>query len=248
MQRTPVLFQAGASGRGQAFAGKHAEGVFLVAPTMKAAAQGVRHYRAAAVREGREPGDIKMNQGVAVIVAPTDEEARLKERTFRSYANHEGVLALFCGWTGVDIASLPPGTPLDAVESKAIQSVGGYFKSFDPDREWTLEAVKECLEIGSVFPKIVGSPATVADRLEEWIDECDLDGFNVHAITQPSGFTEFVDLVVPELERRGRVRTEYEGSTLRESFFGRGRIRLPERHPAKRMTPPWKAGRTSRDG
>ena len=244
VQRTPVIFQAGASGRGQAFAGKHAEGVFLVAPTMKAAAADVRSYRTAAVREGREPDDIKMNQGVAVIVAPTDDEARLKERTFRSYANHEGVLALFCGWTGVDIASLPPGQRLDEFDSQAIQSLGGYFKRFDPDREWTLESVKECLEIGSVFPKIVGSPSTVADRLEEWIDGCDLDGFNVHAITQPSGFTDFVDLVVPELERRGRVRKEYEGSTLRESFFGRGRIRLPDRHPAKRLTPAWKARRS----
>lgn len=182
-----------------------------------------------------------MNQGVAVVVAPTDAEARLKEQTLRSYANHEGVMALFCGWTGVDVSSLPPGKRLHDVDSKAIQGLQGYFEKFDPEREWTLEAMKEHLEIGSVFPKIVGSPSTVADELERWIDEADLDGFNVHAITQPSGFTDFVDLVVPELERRGRVRTEYEGSTLRESFFGRGRTRLAERHPAKKLIPAWKA-------
>src|SRR5262249_30519721 len=78
VQRTPVLFQAGASGRGKAFAGKHAEGVFVVAPTMEAAAKDVRKYRAAAVGAGRHADDIKINQGVAVIVAPTDDEARQK--------------------------------------------------------------------------------------------------------------------------------------------------------------------------
>ena len=234
-QRTPVLFQAGASGRGQAFAGKHAEAVFMVSPTLRAAADDVRKLRAAAVEAGRRPGDIKVNQGVAVVVASTDEEARLKEQTLRSFASPEGVLALFCGWIGIDLSSLPPGQRLGDTPSKAIQGLQGFFAKIDPDREWTLEALSEFMAIGSIMPKLVGSPRTVADALEQWMDDADLDGFNIHAVTQPSGFTDFVDLVVPELQARGRMRTEYAGSTLREHLFGPGCARLDARHPAHRF-------------
>lgn len=240
-QRTPVLFQAGASGRGQAFAGKHAEAVFMVAPNIKFAADDVRKLRAAAVVAGRQADDVKVSQGVAVIVAPTDAEAKLKEQTLRSYANREGVLALFSGWMGVDISALPPGMKLGEGDSKAIQGLQGFFKKIDPDREWTLDAMSEFMEIGSIMPKIVGSPSTVADRLEQWTEEADLDGFNIHAVTQPSGYVDFVDLVVPELQRRGRVRTKYTGSTLRESLFGEGRRRLSPTHPALKAVPAWKA-------
>lgn len=236
-QRTPVLFQAGASGRGQAFAGRHAEAVFMVSPTLSAAAHDVASLRAAAVAAGRRPDDIKVNQGVAVVVACTDEEARLKEQTLRTYASAEGVLALFCGWTGIDLAALPPGTRLGDTASKAIQGLQGFFTKIDPDREWTLESMTDFMAIGSIMPKIVGSPRMVADQLEKWMDAADLDGFNIHAVTQPTGFTEFVDLVVPELQARDRMRTAYEGSTLREHVFGVGHRRLDARHPAHRAVP-----------
>ncbi|OOG53224.1 LLM class flavin-dependent oxidoreductase [Polaromonas sp. C04] len=241
-QRTPVIYQAGASGRGNAFAARHAEAIFCIHPHIAAAAKDVKKVREAVVQAGRSPGDIKIIQGVAVIVAPTDEEARLKEQTFRSFSNAEGVLALFCGWAGIDISALPPGTRLEDCEWKAIQGLRGFFSNVDPDRDWTLEAISDFMAIGSIFPKIVGSPQAVADELERWIDEADVDGFNIHAVTQPTGFSDFVDLVVPELQRRGRMRTSYEGSTLRESYFGAGNQRLSKTHPAYQALPPWKFG------
>lgn len=234
-QRTPVLFQAGSSGRGQGFAGKHAEAVFIVAPTMQAAADDVRKLRAAAVSAGRRAEDVQINQGVAVVVAPTDEEARMREKTLRTFANPEAVLALFCGWTGIDLSTVPRGQPVGQIESKAIQGMQGYFSRFDATREWTLESMADFMAIGSIMPKIIGSPVTVADQLEQWIDQTGLDGFNLHAVPQPTGFEDFVNLVVPELQRRGRVRTRYEGDTLRERIFGVGHRRLDERHPAHRM-------------
>ena len=79
------------------------------------------------------------------------------------------------------------------------------------------------------MPKIIGSPATVADEIERWVDETDCDGINLVPVNQPSGFFDFVDLVVPELQRRGRVRTHYETETLREHYFGVGHKRLPQR-------------------
>lgn len=236
-QRTPVLFQAGASGRGQDFAGKHAEAVFMIAPTMALAADDVRKLRAAAVAAGRQAEDIRINQGVAVIVAPTDEEARIRERTLRSFASREASLSLFCGWVGIDLSTVPPGQPVGQLESKAIQGLQNYFAKFEAGREWTLDAMADFMAIGSVMPKIVGSPTTVADQLEQWIDQTGLDGFNLHAVPQPTGFEDFVNLVVPELQRRGRVRTVYEGQTLREQIFGTGNCRLAARHPAYRARP-----------
>ena len=204
---------------------------------MAAAADDVRKLRAAAVAAGRQAEDIRICQGVAVIVAPTDEEARVRERTLRSYASREGALALFCGWMGVDLSSVPPGQPVGQFESKAIQGLQGFFSKFDSTREWTLEAIADFMAIGSILPKIVGSPTTVADQLERWIDQTGLDGFNLHAVPQPTGFEDFVNLVVPELQRRGRVRSSYEGNTLRERIFGAGHTRLATSHPAHRMRP-----------
>ena len=110
----------------------------------------------------------------------------------------------------------------------------------DPSREWTLKDVADYMAIGSLMPKIVGSPVTVADELERWIDETDCDGFNLVPVTQPSGFHDFVDLVVPELQKRKRVRTSYTGKTLRESYFGDGEARLRKTHPAHASLPDWK--------
>lgn len=239
-QRTPVLFQAGSSGRGSTFAAEHAEAVFMISPNIDTARATVKTYREALAATGRAATDIKLMQGVAVVVAPTDEEARLKAQTCRGYASPEGVLALISGWLGVDLSGLEPGKPLEEYESNAIQGVVKMFSKMDPGRTWTLEEIGQAFAIGSVFPKLIGSPVTVVDELERWMDEADLDGFNIHAITQPSGFEDFVDLVVPELQRRGRARTGYEGNTLRENFFGTGRQRLPANHPAHRALPPWR--------
>lgn len=241
-QRTPVIYQAGASGRGVQFGAKHAEGIFCVYPNIDSARPNVAELRAAAVAAGREANDLKIIQGVAVIVAPTDEEARVKEKTCRSYASREAALALFSGWAGIDLAGLPSGTRLEDCEWNAIQSLKHLFRRIDPDRDWTLDAIGEFMEIGSVFPKIIGSPATVADELERWMDETDVDGFNVHAVVQPAGFTDFVDMVVPELQRRGRMRAAYDGTTLRENYFGAGRKRLKPTHAAFKALPPWKVG------
>ena len=79
---------------------------------------------------------------------------------------------------------------------------------------------------------IVGSPSTVADELERWVDEGGLDGINLAYHVSPGSFEDFVEYVVPELQARGRYRTEYEGSTLRESLYGAGQDRVKETHPA----------------
>lgn len=240
MQRTPVIFQAGGSPRGIEFAGKHAECVFGVYGNSSAAAKTVSDIRAAAVKAGRGANDVKYFPGITVTVASTDEEARLKFEEYKKYRSPEGALALFSGWAGVDLSRVDFKSDLRRAETDAIQGVLGFFHDIDPERDWTLQEAAEYISIGSVMPKIVGSPKTVADELERWMDETDCDGFNLSAINQPSGFTDFVDLVVPELRRRGRVRKSYEGETLRERYFGIGHKRLPANHVMNRALPPWK--------
>jgi len=100
----------------------------------------------------------------------------------------------------------------------------------DPDRRWTVREVAEHVSIGGIGPIVVGSPASVADQLEGWIDDTDLDGFNLAFVVRPETFVDVVDLLAPELQRRGRYKKGYESGTLREKLFGRAR--LGREHPA----------------
>ncbi len=241
LQRTPVLFQAGQSGRGIQFAARHAEAIFAIHPTIESCRAGVKGLLQALKAEGRRRDEVRYFPGVTVIVAPTDAEAEQKLETCRQYASVEGALALFCGWVGIDLAALPSGKRLKDMKTDAIQGLIGYFAVVDPDREWTLDEIGQFISIGSVMPKIVGSPQTVADELERWMDDSGCDGFNLVPVTQPQGFRDFVDLVVPELQRRGRMPLAYAASTLRENYFGAGKVRLGKKHAAHQTLPPWKA-------
>ncbi|MEX2481622.1 MAG: LLM class flavin-dependent oxidoreductase [Gammaproteobacteria bacterium] len=239
-QRTPVLYQAGQSGRGVKFAARHAEAIFAIYPHLEACRKGVKLVRQETRAAGRKADHVKVFPGISVIVAPTDAEAQLKLETCKQYRSPEGALALFCGWIGIDIAKLPKNVNLLDMKTEAIQGLISYFAEVDPNRFWTIQDIGELISIGSVMPKVVGSPQTVADELERWVDDSGCDGFNLVPVVQPSGFRDFVDLVVPELQRRGRMRTAYEGETLRESYFGAGHQRLFTDHVAHRSLPAWK--------
>lgn len=239
-QRTPVLFQAGQSGRGVQFAAQHAEAIFAIHPHPQAARNAIRQLTAALKAVGRRRSDIRYFPGICVMVAPTDEEARLKFEYCRRYCSPEGALALFCGWLGIDIAQIPKGQKLRDMKTDAIQGLISYFSEIDPNREWTVQEIGEYMSLGSVMPKVIGSPQTVADELERWMDASGCDGFNLVPVTQPVGFAEFGQLVVPELQRRGRMPLHYEGETLRERYFGAGHPRLPRNHLAHHSLPAWK--------
>ena len=240
LQRTPVLYQAGGSGRGIEFAARHAEGIFAIHPNIKVSSNIIQSTRETVAKEGRDPYDVKIFPGISVIVAPTNEEAEQKYETCKKYMSPEGALALYCGWVGVDLSVIEPGKDLESVKTNAIQGLLSYFSEVAPGRKWTLQEAAEFISIGSVMPKIIGSSITVADELERWMDETDCDGFNLVVANHPTGYIDFVDLVVPELQRRGRMRTHYETKTLREHYFGTGRQRLPKNHVAYRTLPEWK--------
>ena len=232
-QRTPVVFQAGASSRGRVFAARHAEAVFVAAPTSTVLRRSVDALRAEVAAQGRDPRSVQVYALLTPVVGATDDEARARLADYRRHASRDGALALFSGWTGVDLSRLDPDQPLEYVENDSTRSALASFTVADPDRRWTVADVLEFVAVGGRGPVVAGSPTTVADELERWAAEADVDGFNIAAAVTPGTFVDFVDQVVPELQRRGRVQTGYAGATLRESLTGSG-PRLGPDHVAAR--------------
>jgi len=250
IQRTPLLFQAGQSGAGTDFAAKHAEGIFSVYPTPESSAKYVASVRDKAAEFGRSRDDIKILSGVCVVTAPTDEEAAAKAEYIRSFASPDGVLTLISGLLGVDLSKMKPGMHLDEVDDDQIAGIRGrrgVFRAIDPNKDWTTESIIEYMSLGGAYPKIIGSPETVADQLEDWLERSGVDGFNLYSPAHPAGFHDFVNLVVPILQKRGRMRMEYEGSTIRENYFGSGEKRLRKNHAAfaPENLPSWRTAQPS---
>ncbi len=237
-QRTPVLFQAGSSDRGREFAARHAECVFISGLTPATAAETVADIRARAARFGRGRDDILIFNGLCVVTGSSDEDAQEKFRDYKNHVNIERMLTLFSGYTGVDFAGWDPDTRLDYFESNAIQTFVENFTTSDPGRVWTLRDIAEFLGIGGFAPYEVGAATTIADRMRDWMEVADLDGFNLVYVTSPGDVVDIVDLVIPELQRRGLYKTAYAPGTLRQKFFGRDRRLLPNNHPAARFRYP----------
>ena len=229
-QRTPVLYQAGTSPAGRAFAARHAECVFMSGPSKQVIAPRIAAIRELAAAAGRDPKGILMFAMMTVIVAPTDEEAHAKLADYRRYIDPEGALTLMSGWTGVDFSQFDPDQIVEHVEREAGRTAMENITRADPSRRWTVREVAEHVSIGGIGPLVVGSPATVADQLESWIEDTDLDGFNLTFVVRPETFADVADLLVPELQRRGRYKRTYAKGTLREKLFGHARLG-PE-HPA----------------
>jgi alkanesulfonate monooxygenase len=232
-QRTPVLYQAGASSRGRAFAAAHAECVFINGPSPQVVAPQVADLRRRAAENGRSPADLMIFTLCTVITGRTEAEARAKHAEYRSYADPEAALALFSGWTGVDFAGLRPDDELRYIETEAMRSSLASFTSDDPDRVWTVRELAAHVAIGGRGPLFVGSPGQIADTLIRWVEATGIDGFNLAYAVTPESFEDFVDLVVPELQRRGASKRDYQPGTLREKLFRAG-PRLAPPHPAAR--------------
>ena len=229
-QRTPVIFQAGGSTRGRRFCARHAEAVFTGAPSKAILRNVVDSIRASAVEEGRRADDLVIFNMHTVVVAATDADAQKKYEEYRWYVDYSGALALMSGWSGIDFGKHRLDDPLRYVKTNAGQSFVEVFSSADPARTWTVRELADWVAIGGRGPISVGSPATVADELQAWIEETGADGFNLCSIVMPETFADIARLLVPELQRRGVYKTEYAAGTLREKLFGRG-SRLFAGHP-----------------
>ncbi|MBM3490558.1 MAG: LLM class flavin-dependent oxidoreductase [Alphaproteobacteria bacterium] len=232
-QRTPVLYQAGASGRGRTFAARHAECVFVNGPSRAVVKPLVGDLRRLAAAAGRAPEDLRIFALATVILGRDEAEAKAKHADYRRHISHEGALALFSGWSGIDFSGYALDDVLRQVRTEAMHSAIDSFTASDPGRRWTVRELAEKVGIGGRSPLMVGSPAQVAEEMLAWVDETGLDGFNLAYVVMPESFEDIVDLLVPELQRRGRYKRAYRPGSLREKLFGQG-ARLSASHAAAR--------------
>jgi len=229
-QRSPVIYQAGASSRGIAFAAGNAEAIFVAASTKPVLKATVKKIRDALEAAGRDRYSAKIYTLLTIITDETSEKAQAKYLDYLSYASEEGALVFMSGWMGVDLSAYDLAEPIGNVKSNAIQSAVANFQAVNADgSEWTVGDIARAGAIGGLGPFIVGSASEIADQLEEWVEETDVDGFNLAYAITPGTFEDVVNWVVPELQRRGSYPTEYETGTLRHKLHGRG-DRLPDEH------------------
>jgi FMN-dependent oxidoreductase (nitrilotriacetate monooxygenase family) len=224
-QRTPVLYQAGASERGRAFAGRHAECVFVNGTSKDMVARLVRDLRARAM-----PRNILVFAGATVVVGRTAREAGDLLADYAAYASAEATLAQAAASLGIDFARYGMDEPIDASPGDAIRSnVEAMTKIAGPG--WTKRRLLEQSVLGSRQPPIIGDPVQVADALQGWVKEADLDGFNLSRTVMPECLENFIDLVVPILQARGVYKAGYAPGTYREKLFAEG-PKLQAPHPA----------------
>jgi FMN-dependent oxidoreductase (nitrilotriacetate monooxygenase family) len=228
-QRTPFLFQAGSSERGRQFAATHAEGVFLNTPTAAATKFIVDDIRERAERIGRDPASVRFFPKLTPIVAATDEEALERYRELIAYSSTDGIFTLLGAWTGLDFARVGEDRLLELAGRAQTRGLVESLRRADADRSWSVDELASVFAFGT-SQLAVGGPQTIADGMEAFLEETGADGFNVAAVVQPGTIEAFVEHVIPELQRRGRVQTDYAPGTLREKLTGEG-PRLRADHP-----------------
>jgi FMN-dependent oxidoreductase (nitrilotriacetate monooxygenase family) len=230
-QRTPVIFQAGMSDRGRQFAARHAEVAFVVNRNDEGLKRGVQDLRAHAAAGGRAREDFRILPQVNIIAAATAEEAAAKVKDFQDYTSAEGYLAHEFG-RGFNPLAHPRSQLLDdalAEDGLTRADSGTYGRGPDTTIGDLIDRAAD-LTREQFF--VSGDPGTVADQLEAWAEQFDVDGFLLRNYVHPGTLRDFRLHVVPELQRRGRYRTDYDGTTLRENIFGAGRRRIADSHPA----------------
>ncbi len=228
-QRTPVLYQAGASSRGQKFASQNAECVFIAAPSKIATKKVVQGIRQKLAQEGRDPYSVKIYALLSIVTDETDAKAQAKFKEYQSYGSYDGALTLLSGWSGVDFSQYQPTDKVEYIQTNAIQSLLDSYVNADPERVWTIEEIANWNSLGGNGPVLVGSAETVSDALQQWVEDTDVDGFNLAYILAHQTFADVVEFIVPELQKRGVYQTSYTQGTLREKLFGAGPY-LPENH------------------
>ncbi|QUW22544.1 LLM class flavin-dependent oxidoreductase [Sporosarcina sp. Marseille-Q4063] len=235
-QRTPVIFQAGLSPRGSAFAAEHAEGIYVSMPTTDIARKFVDKIRGQAEEFGRKGEDIKVYSLFTPIVGRTQEEADAKYEDYKQHISIEGAMSLFSGWTGIDLSEYDLDEDLQFVENDSMRSRVEIFTKVDPNKKWNIREIAEFVGIGGIGPVVVGTPEKIADEMERWVNEADVDGFNITYAIKPGSFKDFAELVTPVLQERGLIRKkdDVQETTMRGNLFGTDR--LPVNHPGKRFS------------
>lgn len=222
-QGHPVLLQAGGSDDGLALAARHAEAVFSASQSFEEALDYAQRLKRSAQALGRSPDSVKVFPGLGTFIGGTEAEAKRRHRELIDLVAPEHTLHRLAGRLGVPPEALKLDEPLPQDLPPPDNGNGGltFFRAIlarSKANNFTLRELLQNLAGGGGHREIVGTPEQIADDIERWFKAGAADGFNLMPDLLPGGLQDFIDGVVPILQKRGLFRTEYEGTTLRENL------------------------------
>ncbi|BAP70017.1 putative monooxygenase yxeK [Kluyveromyces marxianus] len=251
-QKMPVIIQAGLSPKGRELAARNAEVVFLNYPTKESLKEGIDSIRNLAKEKfGRDPSKIKIITMITVIIGDSDAEVKQKIDQIRALGDEEAALAMFSGWSGVDIGKFADDEPLDKLDNGALVSIIQAWKAAYSDNEvWTKRQIIERVTLAGSGHIFTGTAASIADQIQEWVEYSGLDGINFAYTSSPGAFKDIAEKLIPELRIRGLVPSKEElananetGLSFREQVFGTNE--LDDTHPASALR--WKSNETKEE-
>lgn len=218
VQGRPVIVQAGSSDAGRQLAAETAEAVFTAHGGLEAAQEFYADVKSRAAAAGRDPEHVKILPACFVVLGDSADEARDKRARLDGLVHYDSAIASLSIALGHDASGFDPDGPLPEIpESNASRSGRARALALAARENLTVRQLAQRLG-GYSGHAMVGTPQTVADQMEEWLETEGSDGFTVMFPYVPEGLEDFVSRVVPELQRRGLFRSEYEGATLRENL------------------------------
>lgn len=217
-QTGPAIIQAGASEKGRAFAAQYAEAVFAVHTFPESGAEYYADVKGRMEDLGRNPDECKILFGVQPIVGQSEQEAKEKQEFHNSLVPAEGGMTILSGHLDYDFSQLDPDALMEYSPEFSLQGVSRMYGKLT-GKKLTVREVAQMHGQSVSLPQIVGTPHHVADQLEAYYDRVGGDGFMLSPIYTPGAIEEFVDLVVPVLQKRGLFRTDYAGTTQREHLL-----------------------------
>lgn len=220
-QGHPVIVQAGQSEAGRDFAAASAEVIFTTQQDLASARAFYADIKGRAEGKGRARSDILIMPGLAPYVGRTEAEARAKYDELNALIRPEDGIALLNTLTGgtLDLADYPLDGPLPpAPETEGMKSRQDLLRRIADEHGFSIRQLYEWVATARGHLTVVGTPVQIADLMQDWLEHEGADGFNILPPWLPGSLDDFVELVIPELQRRGIFRTEYEGCTLRENL------------------------------
>ncbi|CZR67946.1 uncharacterized protein PAC_17845 [Phialocephala subalpina] len=234
-QRTPILFQAGASSAGNDFAAKHAEAVFVSGQQTSSTLALVKELRAAAAAYGRDPSRVKVFPQITPILGRAMEEAQAKYEKYLACVDYRGGMAKLGSYLNVDLGKYPLDEPF--VLKKDTSGGQGIYAMMNSVKAHEAEVITP--RVLAQKMAFNGNTEMVADVFEDWVNNADIDGFNVAYVSNPESYEDLVELLVPVLQKRGLMWGEYTvpGETYRGNILRiPGQTAIPEGHRSRQFT------------
>jgi len=221
-QGRPVIFQAGSSPRGREQAARFADCVFTAQHLMEDAVDFRNDMRRRAVSEGRDADSIKILPGMSLILGETEEKAWARKKSLEEVLGTGPNIAKLARRLGMPVEAMELDKPLDlskiVPEAEYKGSIGFRRSILNLAAKENLTVRELSLRYGGGHQEVIGTPEQIADQMEAWIKAGACDGFTMMIDMLPSGLDDAVDMLVPELQRRGLLHTEYEHDMLRDSL------------------------------